>query len=163
MKISRKQLRMLILNEVRIKPGIDDIYPDEHYAKILNLARSERPEYRNQADSLASTLGYNPSDDGEIYDVEEKELLTHQGQQNSFSDELRKYDETTFMNEVSYIENRLAAELRSFVIVYKSELVSKFGKTYSPVDLDKIMTQLGWGWELGHDDEDGNFFIYDQQ
>tara|TARA_B100000282_G_scaffold270089_1_gene223912 strand:+ start:760 stop:1251 length:492 start_codon:yes stop_codon:yes gene_type:complete len=64
MKLTRKQLIRLI-REAMIKPNIPGL-PDSQYSKAQVLARHSDPEVRNQADFLASSLGYEGSFSGDI-------------------------------------------------------------------------------------------------
>ena len=61
MKITRRQLRKLILREFRIKPGGDLGLDDKEYGQIQTLARHDEPEFRTQADDLAGVFGHEGS------------------------------------------------------------------------------------------------------
>jgi len=72
MKLSRKHLRQLILktiNETRIKPNIPGLDTDS-YGKAQALARHSDPAVRQQADHLASAMGYEGSFSGDIGDYD---------------------------------------------------------------------------------------------
>jgi len=169
MKITRKQLRRLILNEVRIKPSIPSA-SEEQYSKIMDLARDERSEFRTQADSFADALGYDPVVHGDIYDKEEDEYLDHKGQRQSFSDELHDYDNLmVFVEEIRYLYERLRnSRIASFVSVSQSDLENKFNTNYTEDDLYRILEILHnnhstiWDLELNYPDG-GYSFVYDDQ
>ena len=173
MKITRRQLRKIILREIRLKPSIPGA-PEDKYAKILDLARSEDPSFRKQADSFADSLGYDPNEEGEIYfpDPEggEGKFVDFPGQKSSFSEELYQYDNLPVTSpEVDYIRERLHnSGIASFVLVYESELSQEFGKSYSPENLNNILERLngplGGDWELEYEYEtEQYYFLYDQQ
>ena len=170
MKVTRKQLRRLILNEVRIKPEIP-YASEEQYAKIMDLARTDDGDnsQKNQADSLADALGYDPVQSGEIYDEEEDEDIYIVGQHPSFSEELYRYDKLlgNYL-ETRYLHDRLDnSGLASFVEVYESELSKALGRSYSLEDLKGILNDLNPvydAWELKFNTHNGEYsFVYDQQ
>ena len=174
MKITRNQLRKLILNEIRIKPPVP-YASEEQYAKIMDLARSEDNSQKNQADSLADALGYDPVKTGDIYDEEEGKYRDHQGQRKSFSDELHNYDNLlAFYEEIRYLYERLYnSKIPSFVDVPQSDLENKFNTNYTDDDLNRILEILHDKhdriWELefhgiGYKDGHGGYsFVYDNQ
>ena len=147
MKITRRQLRKIILSEIRLKPSIPGA-SEEQYAKILDLARNEDPAFRKQADSLADGLGYDPNEEGEIYlpDPEggEGKFVDFLGQKSSFSEELYQCDNLPVTPpEIDYIIDRLHnSNIPSFVEVYESELSKALGRSYSPEDLKGIFNYL---------------------
>lgn len=68
MKLNRKTLRKLILeavNESQIKPSIPGL-GDAEYDKMQTMARHEDPEFRTQASTLASSLGYDGDFAGDL-------------------------------------------------------------------------------------------------
>ena len=168
MKISRYQLRKLILNEMRIKPSIP-YASEEQYAKIMDLARSEDNSQKNQADSLADALGYDPVKTGDIYDEEEGEYRYHRGQMKSFSDELHNYDNLNiFVNEIRYLYERLHnSRIPSFVDVHQSDLENKFNTSYTYSDLNRMLkilhNEFSMIWELELNRDGGYSFVYDDQ
>ena len=178
MKISRKQLRRLILNEVRIKPSIPNA-SKKQYSKIQDLARDEDPAIRNQADSLADALGYEPEETVDIWIPEPKtpyndggQLVDFEGQLDSFSDELRRYDNMDIQFEhphykaAEWIEGiidtrgglmstqtrgadgRYLNALNDYVAIRSSDLEHKFGQPFSLDDMKGIREILGWPWEI---------------
>ena len=58
MKITRRQLRKMILQEIRIKPGGDLGLDDKMYSDLESLARHEDPTFQSQGDMLAMSSGY---------------------------------------------------------------------------------------------------------
>ena len=56
MKITRRQLRQLIINEVRIKPG-GELSP-EYLEKLTSMVDTDDEAFITQADELAPMLGY---------------------------------------------------------------------------------------------------------
>lgn len=169
MKITRRQLRKLILNEVRIKPSIPGA-SEEQYTKIMDLARDESPAFRMQADSLADALGYDPVPHGDIGFDEEDEYLESKGQRQSFSDELRSYDNSLgFIEEIIYLYERLRnSNIASFVSVSESDLENKFNTNYTEDDLYRMLKILhdeySMIWNLEFDYRDNEYsFVYDDQ
>jgi len=61
LKITRKQLRQIILQEVRIKPTLPANIPESHAEKIYAILDRGKPEDINQAKSLLDALGAPPS------------------------------------------------------------------------------------------------------
>ena len=87
MKITRRQLRQLIINEVMIKPG-GNMDP-ESYEKLTGLVDTGDEAYMSQADELAPMLGYEG---------------------DSFSQDLKRYDQVSIMGVVGEFAHYLTDE-----------------------------------------------------
>ena len=77
MKITRRQLRQLIINEIRIKPG-GDMDP-EYSEKLTGMIDTGDEAFITQADELAPMLGYKG---------------------DSFAQDFKKYDQVSIMSAV---------------------------------------------------------------
>lgn len=58
MKLTRRQLRKMILQEIRIKPGGDLGLDDKLYSDLEGLVRHEDPAFQSQGYMLAMSSGY---------------------------------------------------------------------------------------------------------
>ena len=88
MKISRRQLRQLIINEIRIKPG-GDMDP-VHVEKLSGLIDSGDEAFITQADELAPMVGYEG---------------------DSFSQDLKRYDQVSIMGAAGEFAHYLTDDL----------------------------------------------------
>ena len=88
MRITRRQLRQLIINEIRIKPG-GDMDP-VHVEKLTDLINRGDEAFSTQADELAPMLGYEG---------------------DSFSQDLKRYDQVSIMGVVGEFAHYLTDDL----------------------------------------------------
>jgi len=87
MKITRRQLRQLIINEIRIKPG-GDMDP-EYSEKLTGMVDTGDEALINQADELAPMLGYEG---------------------DSFAQDFKKYNQVSIMGVVGEFAHYLTDE-----------------------------------------------------
>jgi hypothetical protein len=113
MKITRKQLRQLIINEIRIKPG-GDMDP-EHAEKLSGMIDSGDEAFITQADELAPMLGYEG---------------------DSFSQDLKRYDQVSIMGAAGEFAHYLTDDLLQKLMSVKGKdlrygLYSRYGFGFS--------------------------------
>ena len=87
MKITRRQLRKLIINEIRIKPG-GELDP-EYSEKLTSMVDTEDEAFITQADELAPMLGYEG---------------------DSFAQDFKKYNQVSIMGAVGEFSAYLTDE-----------------------------------------------------
>ena len=98
MKITRRQLRKLIINEVRIKPG-GDMNP-EYSEKLTGMVDTEDEVFITQADELAPMIGYEG---------------------DSFSQDFKKYVQVSILGAVGEFLHYLTGDLVKMLMNIKGK------------------------------------------
>ena len=131
MEITRRQLRRLIINEIRIKPG-GDMDP-EHLEKITGMVDTGDEAFITQADELAPMLGYEG---------------------DSFSQDYMEYEQVGIVGELSryltdeqmkMIMNVKGADLRYGLFNWEGfgfDFVGGGGRAISPYDFYEMQYRI---------------------
>ena len=120
MKITRRQLRKIIINEIRVKPG-GDMDP-EYVEKITSMIGSGNEEFTKSADELASMVGHDAGD--------------------SFSQGLKRYDQVSLMGDIGELIAYLTDEDIQMLMNIRGKTLRyylrRFGPGFDIVNLSKV-------------------------
>ena len=118
MKITRRQLRQLIINEVRIKPG-GELSP-EYLEKLTSMVDTDDEAFITQADELAPMLGYEG---------------------DSFAQDIRAYKYVSIMDAVGEFAHYLTDKHMKMLMNIKDKVISQSLKVRQEFSIFRYNTE----------------------